>query len=67
MNNDNYTPDKQQFMLNFMYDLSHMMEDRDISPEERLEQYSDYKHLKSLRREYDRVKIYENTPMNYLL
>ena len=51
MNNDNYTPDKQQFMLNFMYDLSHMMEDRDISPEERLEQYSDYKHLKSLRRE----------------
>ena len=34
-----------------MYDLSHMMEDRDISPEERLEQYSDYKHLKSLRRE----------------
>jgi len=51
MNNDNYTPDKQQFMLNFMYDLSHMAEDRDISPEERLEQYSDYKHLKSLRRE----------------
>ena len=53
MNNTNYlaTPSEEDFMHNFMYDLSHMMDDQDISPEKRLEQYSDSKHLKELRKE----------------
>lgn len=53
MNSTNYTPTPgvEDFMHNFMYDLSHMMDDQDISPEKRLEQYSDSKHLKELRKE----------------
>ena len=42
-------------MHNFMHDLSHMMDDKDISPEERLEQYSDSKYLKELRKEYIQI------------
>ena len=58
MNNTNYlaTPSEEDFMHNFMYDLSHMMDDQDISPEERLEQYSDSKYLKELRKEYIRFR-----------
>ena len=53
MSDANYTlVDKEQhFILNFMYDLSHMMEDKGMSPEKRLERYSDYAHLKGLQKE----------------
>lgn len=53
MSDANYTlVDKERhFILNFMYDLSHMMEDKGMSPEKRLERYSDYAHLKGLQKE----------------
>ena len=50
MNNMDSTGEKD-FLYNFMYDLSHMTEDTEITPDERLEQYSDSNHLKKLRKE----------------